>query len=130
MRFSAAGLAIALIASNCSSARSAIVEYEVTFDSTWSQATHPNAWVSSAHFSGLIGGTHNASVTFWELGGLSTQGIQDMAEKGAQATLAGEVNAAIATGGAYSVIEGSSSGIRPTPGSTSAGFRSTRRIPW
>src|SRR5688500_14268429 len=42
--------------------------YRVTFDSTWSATTHPQDFPSNAHFSGLIGGTHKAAVTFWEPG--------------------------------------------------------------
>jgi hypothetical protein len=99
------------------------VQYQIIFDSTWSQATHPNAWVSTAHFSGLIGGTHNANVSFWQLGGLATLGIKNMAELGTQSTLAGDVNAAIATGDAYTVIQGSSTGLRPTPGQDSTMFQ-------
>ena len=123
MKAIVAELVIALISSACISSYAATVQYEVIFDSTWSQATHPNAWVGTAHYSGLIGGTHNANVKFWELGGLSTQGIQDMAEKGAQATLAGEVNAAIATGNALSLIQGIATGLRPSPGQDRTTFQ-------
>jgi hypothetical protein len=41
-------------------------EYRVTFESTWSAQTHPFEFPSNAHFSGLIGGTHNDGVSFWQ----------------------------------------------------------------
>lgn len=45
-----------------------VVEYEVTFEGTWSAATH-QPFPPGPHFSGLIGATHNADGVFWELGG-------------------------------------------------------------
>ena len=87
-------------------ARGGTVEYSVTFDATWSQATHPTDWPSNAHFSSLIGGTHNANVKFWEQGAMATVGIQLMAERGATQPLRDEVNTAIAAGNAYAVIAG------------------------
>ena len=41
-------------------------QYEVTFDASWSQDTHPQDPIDNAHFSGLIGGTHDASQSFWQ----------------------------------------------------------------
>lgn len=80
-------------------AQAEVVEYQVTFDATWSQATHPQDFPPSPHFSGLIGGTHNAAVTFWQEGELATTGIENMAELGSKTALTDEVNAAI--GDAY-----------------------------
>ncbi len=80
--------------------------YRVTFDATWSQSTHPDAFPNGAHFSPIIGGTHNSDVTFWEPGGLATPGIESMAETGATTLLRNEVNVAIANGDANSVVTG------------------------
>ena len=41
-------------------------QYEVVFEATWSQATHPIDFPPNPHFSGLIGGTHSDQVSFWE----------------------------------------------------------------
>ena len=49
--------------------------YKVTFTATWSAATHPTSFPPNPHFSGLIGGAHNASVTFWEAGSTASVGI-------------------------------------------------------
>lgn len=72
--------------------------YEVTFDVSWSAATHPVMFPSNAHFSGLVGGTHSPAVQFWTPGTLASLGIKRMAEWGQQTTLAGEVQAAIGAG--------------------------------
>ena len=61
-----------------------VVQYEITLDATWSNATHPQAYPSSAHFSGLIGGTHNANVSFWQTDELASPGIKRMAETGSK----------------------------------------------
>ena len=48
-----------------------MVNYTVEFESTWSANTHPTDFPSNPHFSGLVGGTHDNSVTFWETGQLA-----------------------------------------------------------
>ncbi|MCA9215725.1 MAG: spondin domain-containing protein [Planctomycetales bacterium] len=102
--------------------------YRVTFDSIWSAATHPVDWPGGvAHYSGLIGGTHNATATFWELGGIATSGIEAMAEFGSKVGLENEVKAAIAAGTAGSVISGG--GLGTTPGSVSVEFTATQEFP-
>jgi spondin N len=95
-------------------------EYQVTFESTWSAQTHPLDFPSGAHFSGLIGGTHKDQVSFWQVGSLASQGIQDMAELGSKTALMLEVQAAIAAGTANAVLSGG--GISPSPGSVSLTF--------
>ena len=72
----------------------ATARYRVTFDATWSAQTHPTDIPGNAHFSGLIGGTHRSTVTFWSEGGLASEGIQLMAERGRQTPLDLEVGAA------------------------------------
>ena len=84
-----------------SGANAVVEEYQVNFDMTWSFQTHPTAWPTGAHFSAPVGGTHNANVTFWEAGGLATNGIEVMAETGSTSPLRSEVQAAIAAGDAF-----------------------------
>jgi hypothetical protein len=90
------------------------VEYEVTFDAVWSQATHPESFPPGPHFSGLIGGTHDEGVTFWEDGGIASRGIESMAETGSKSALTSEVNAGISAGHAGALISGE--GISRSPG--------------
>ncbi len=91
--------------------------YTVTFDATWSAATH--AVPADPHFSPLIGGTHNGSVTFWREGALASDGIKDMAERGRTSTLETEVQAAIIAGTAQRILRGD--GIA-SPGRTTIEF--------
>lgn len=73
--------------------------YEVEFNATWSQATHPNQFPSfDPHFSPLVGATHKGNESFWQVGGIATLGIERMAELGATSTLSSEINAAISAG--------------------------------
>lgn len=69
--------------------------YRVTFTSTWSAETHPHAsFPAGAHFSPLIGATHNLSTTFWMSGTLASPGIEQMAETGGTTVLRSEIVAA------------------------------------
>ena len=97
-----------------------MVDYEVVFDASWSQGTHPTDFPRSPHFSGLIGGTHTSDVVFWEEGGLATDGIKQMAETGGKTNLQREVEAAISDGTAHSVISGG--GIGRSPGQVTKEF--------
>jgi hypothetical protein len=94
--------------------------YEVVFNATWSQATHPTNWPAGAHWSGLVGGTHNAAVHFWREGETASEGIRLMAERGQQATLLSEIAPAITSGVAHLPLSGG--GIGTSPGSVSLTF--------
>ena len=79
-------------------------EYEIVFDATWSEETHPQDFPGNDHFSGLIGGTHNGSILFWNVGELASPGIEQMAETGAKTLLTAEVQAEITLGNAISKL--------------------------
>ncbi|MEO1278748.1 MAG: spondin domain-containing protein [Planctomycetota bacterium] len=72
--------------------------YRVTFDSVWSAATHPASFPPDPHYSPLVGATHNADATLWEVGGLASNGIEVMAEIGSPTPLLNEIAALAATG--------------------------------
>ncbi len=101
-------------------AQSSTARYLVTFESTWSAGTHPDDFPPSPHFSGLIGATHDASATFWEVGGLASPGVENMAETGSKSPLRSEINGAIQAGSAGTVLDGG--GIGSSPGSVSLTF--------
>jgi hypothetical protein len=103
------------------------VEYTVVFEATWSEVTHPDDFPPNPHFSGLIGGTHNDQVAFWEVGGLASPGMETMAETGSKTLLTAEINDAILEGTAEAVISGG--GISPSPGSVSKDFVITVDFP-
>lgn len=88
--------------------------YSATFEATWSNETHPHAnFPASAHFSSLIGATHNADSTFWQAGALASEGIERMAETGGTSTLRNEVEAQIALNNALAVLSGGSVPVSP-----------------
>ncbi len=94
--------------------------YQVVFNATWSQQTHPTNWPSSAHWSGLVGGTHNSNVHFWRDGETASEGIRLMAEQGQKTTLLNEIAPAITNGTAHFQLSGG--GIATSPGSVSLTF--------
>lgn len=94
--------------------------YQVVFNSTWSQSTHPTNWPAGAHWSGLVGGTHNDAVHFWREGETASEGIRLMAERGQQTTLLNEIAPAITAGKAHLQLAGG--GIGTSPGSVSLTF--------
>jgi hypothetical protein len=108
------------IGASAAGAATPTAQYQVRFDGTWSSTSHPFDWPPNPHFSSLIGGTHDASVHFWQPGALASQGIKDMAERGLTAPLATEVQAAIGAGHAGVVIQGG--GVAVSPGVANASF--------
>jgi hypothetical protein len=101
--------------------------YRLTFESTWSATTHPVDFPTTAHFSALVGGTHDATASFWRDGGLATNGIRDMAERGRTSPLDDEINAAVRAGSAGAVSTGGQ--ITATPGTVSLEFDIRQRYP-
>lgn len=101
--------------------------YTATFEATWTAETHPQEYPGNAHFSGLVGGTHNAAVQFWQEGEMASLGIKHMAEWGTQSTLLGEVQDAIDAGQAQFQL--SDSPLWTVPGATSFGFEITPGFP-
>ena len=87
--------------------------YRVTFDAVWNAATHPTDFPRVPHFSGLIGATHRAGVSFWEPGALASEGIRAMAELGRKTPLDQEVLSAIAAGGAQHLLSGGAIDLSP-----------------
>src|SRR5262245_26331685 len=80
--------------------------YTVRFDATWTAASHPLEYPGNAHWSALVGGTHDGTIQFWQNGQLASTGIKDMAERGLTSTLSAEVQAQINAGHAGVVILG------------------------
>lgn len=100
---------IALLAAlaPASAAQDSVAIYEVTFDATWSSGTHPGGgYPAGAHFSSPVGGTHDATVGFWQPGQVASPGIEAMAELGATGPLQGEIAAAVQSGSAATFMLG------------------------
>ena len=109
-----------------SDAATGAAQYSVRFDATWSAVTHPLSWPASAHWSPLIGGTHDGSVQFWSDGALASPGIRDMAERGRTTPLDTDVQAAINAGHAGSIILGGS--LATSPGAVTTNFGVTQQF--
>ncbi len=100
--------------------------YQLTFDATWSANTHPYEFPSGAHFSPLIGATHDADYIIWEDGGIATPGIESMAETGGTFTLRNEIQAQIGNGNAAQIVQFPGFG---SPGEAVFNFTVTRDHP-
>ncbi len=98
-------------------------DYRITFDGSWSAATHATLFPGNAHFSGLVGAVHNDQVIFWEPGQIASDGIELMAETGGKSIFLQEIESAINSGYALSAIDGP--GIATAPGSASIEVRVT-----
>ncbi len=92
----------------------------MSFDATWSAATHPNMAPGNPHFSGLVGATHRAGYRLWEMAGTASNGIEAMAERGAKSPLDAEIAGAMALGRVERFLSGG--GIALSPGSVSLEF--------
>lgn len=83
--------------------------YSVNFTSNWTQTAHPHPsgnLPGSAHWSKLVGATHNSDVVFLEMGGTATQGVENIAETGSNTVFYTEVEAAIAANYASALVDG------------------------
>lgn len=68
--------------------------YDITFDSVWNEDDHGiNTMLpSNAHWSNLVGATHNNQTKIWEVGGLASLGVERVAEIGSNDALENEIN--------------------------------------
>ena len=94
--------------------------YKLTFNATWSAQTHPIEFPSSAHFSELIGMTHNANAMLFTKGEIASDEIKNMAETGGKNPLESEIQAFISNGTGSTLISGG--GINSSPGEVSIEF--------
>ncbi|MEM1041536.1 MAG: spondin domain-containing protein [Bacteroidota bacterium] len=119
MRFLRYALPLLMLAPAFAQAQSTAT-YRVTFESVWSADTHPDGFPPDPHYSPLIGAAHSADASLWEVGGLASPGIEQMAETGGTSQLRGEVSGLVGDGTALSVVSGG--GIALSPGSVSTTF--------
>ena len=86
--------------------------YNITFNSIWNATDHTSL-PGSAHWSKLVGATHKTSNTFFQLGGMASTGIKNIAESGSNTVFNTEVNAQITANEADQYINGPSLGTGP-----------------
>ena len=93
--------------------------YDINVTTIWNSNEHTSV-PSGAHWSDLIGATHNTANEFLELGQLATTGIKDVAERGINIEFTNEINTAIANNRANQLLQ---DGFAPFAGNNSqAGF--------
>ncbi len=86
------------------------VEYTVIVKSTWTKVSHPFEYPSGAHFSGMIGASHNAKYSIFAIGRRPTPGLERLSEEGKHSPLDTEIRTAIDQGNALMLFE--SGGIK------------------
>ncbi|WP_296383249.1 spondin domain-containing protein [Winogradskyella sp.] len=91
-------LTLAMLISFNSQAQSTAT-YDINFTSTWNSSDH-GSLPSNAHWSNLVGANHNSDITFFEMGGTATTGIENVAETGSNTVFNSEVQIAINNGNA------------------------------
>jgi len=100
--FTALGMSLGVFAQNTAT-------YTITFNSNWSNSSHPHPqgmFPENAHWSRLVGATHNEQGVFLEMGGLASAGVEDIAELGVNSAFENEVDTAIDQGWANQYIFG------------------------
>jgi hypothetical protein len=97
------------------------VRYQVSFERTWSAETHPQDFPLLAHFSPVIGLTHNGKYAPFAVGATASSGLERLCEEGKHQPLDGEIRAAIAAGSAGALIE-TLEPLRSVPGTAMATF--------
>ncbi len=103
------------------------VEYRITFDSVWSEETHPDDFPFDPHYSPLTGTVHQRTSYLWGDGLLATPGVERVAETGNRSTFESEMQAEAALGRASSsLIRG---GGFDSPGVISTTFDASREFP-
>lgn len=73
--------------------------YDINFTSTWNSSDH-GTLPGNAHWSNLVGANHNSNISFLEMGGTATTGIENVAEAGSNTVFNSEVQSAINAGNA------------------------------
>lgn len=103
------------------------VQYELLFDITWSADTHPGAFPSNAHFSRLVGHTHNENYRLWTPGELSSLGTQRIAELGSTTAANTEMRNAQSAGDAGVIFD--AGGLGRVPASRTHVFEANLSFP-
>lgn len=95
--------------------------YQVVFERTWSAQTHRQDFPLLAHFSPVIGLTHDGRHELFRAGSTATPGLEHLCEEGKHQPLDGEIRAAVAKGEAGALIE-TAEPLRSVPGKAMASF--------
>ena len=86
-------------------------EYEFRFQGRWAP---PAPIPGNAHFTQIIGATHNSDGSIYAVGQRASPGVEDVAETGVIGSLVQEINAGIARGNIDTLIRGTDNFISRT----------------
>lgn len=109
--------------------------YKVTFNSTFSETTHPTMAPPGVfsptnpqglHFSPIVGAAHNSQIILWENGQTASAGIEQVAETGKPTGVMDEATAAMGSGVNTVIVAGGGS---PTPGMQEVSFTTNSDFP-
>ena len=101
-------------------------QYRITFNSVWDDMRFPTRFPSNAHFSGLIGTTHNDTASFWGANLLASAGVKQVAETGSKSSFIAEIEVEQNLGNAEFLLNGGS--IGSSPGDVSYEFSINRNL--
>lgn len=108
-------LAAVALGIGTAAAAPAAERYQVTFERSWSSKTHPKDFPLLAHFSPVIGVTHDTRYSPFHAGAAPSPGVEALCEEGKHQPLDAEIRSAIAAGTAAALIE-TPDPIRDVPG--------------
>ena len=97
---------IAIIFVRCTKDDPSKATYKVTFCLNWDNNDFPTDYPSNAHFSKLIGWSHQSENDFFAIGTTASNGIKNMAELGNNSILKNELNNNIKDGKGLDLIIG------------------------
>ncbi len=92
-----------------------IATYDISLTTIWNTTSHTSV-PGGAHWSPLIGATHNTTNEFLNIGDLATLGIKNVAEIGNNSEFINEINSAIGASKADKVLQ---DGFSPSAGNNS-----------
>lgn len=95
--------------------------YQVVFERTWSSQTHPQDFPLLAHFSPVIGVTHDGRYELFQTGATATAGLEHLCEEGKHQPLDAEIKSAVSSGAAGALIE-TPDPLRSVPQQATASF--------
>jgi hypothetical protein len=121
-KFAYSSLVVIVLASSCGDDVTSInpegdATYRITFQADWNEADH-GAVPGNAHFTTLIGLTHNNSVSLFQTGSLASPGVEEVAETGGTSVVSSEIDALIDAGNGFSKLVAGVSGGPSGSGST------------
>lgn len=94
--------------------------YRIEVEVTWSARTHPHEFPAGAHFSGLVGATHDSRYVLFADGRTAGSGLELVAENGRGAILKAEFAEAARRKRVGTVFD--SAGLGTVPGTMTATF--------